>query len=169
MARLSRPHQYDPSSPTLGLSAWEFELCRAIYQSASPASELLAERDALPYRHCAEVPDYWAELPEDKAPKGRVLLPRDASETLSDGGRVGIQTMSAAADRDGVVLRTGHRAQRVVVDDGAVVGVEATTADGATHRVRARKAVIFATGGSPTTRSCARISSTCPSTGAAPP
>jgi hypothetical protein len=147
MARLSRPHQYDPSSPTLGLSAWEFELCRAIYQSASPATELLAERDALPYRHCAEVPDYWAELPEDKTPTGRVLLPRDASETMSDGGRVGIQTMSAAAERDGVVLRTGHRAQRVVVDDGAVVGVEATTADGATHRVRARKAVIFATGG----------------------
>jgi len=147
MARLARPHQYDPDSPTLGLSAWEYELCRAIYQSASSATELLAERDALPYRHCPDVPDYWAELPEDKAPKGRVLLPRDASETMSDGGRVGIRTMSEAAERDGVVIRTGHRVQRMVVADGAVVGVEATTPDGATHRVRARKAVIFATGG----------------------
>jgi len=147
MARLARPHQYDPSSPTLGLSAWEYELCRAIYQSASTATELLAERDALPYRHCPDVPDYWAELPEDKAPKGRVLLPRDASETMSDGGRVGIRTMSDAAARDGVTVRTGHRVQRMVVADGAVVGVEATTPDGATHRVRARKAVIFATGG----------------------
>jgi hypothetical protein len=62
---------------------------------------------------------------------------------MSDGGRVGIQTMSTAAERDGVVLRTGHRSRRVMVDDGAVVGVEATTADGATHRVRARKAVIL--------------------------
>jgi 3-oxosteroid 1-dehydrogenase len=52
MARLARPHQYDPDAPTLGLSAWEYALCRAIYQSASPATELLAERDALPYRHC---------------------------------------------------------------------------------------------------------------------
>ena len=147
MARLARPHQYDPDSPTLGLSAWEYELCRAIYQSASSATELLAERDALPYRHCPDVPDYWAELPEDKAPKGRVLLPRDASESMSDGGRVGIRTMSEAAERDGVVIRTGHRVQRMVVADGAVVGVEATTPDGATHRVRARKAVIFATGG----------------------
>jgi 3-oxosteroid 1-dehydrogenase len=147
MARLARPHQYDPDSPTLGLSAWEYELCRAIYQSASSATELLAERDALPYRHCPDVPDYWAELPEDKAPKGRVLLPRDASESMSDGGRVGIRTMSEAAERDGVVIRTGHRVQRLVVADGAVVGVEATTPDGATHRVRARKAVIFATGG----------------------
>jgi 3-oxosteroid 1-dehydrogenase len=147
MARLARPHQYDPDSPTLGLSDWEYELCRAIYQSASPATELLAERDALPYRHCADVPDYWAELPEDKAPKGRVLLPRDASETMSDGGRVGIRTMSEAAERDGVVVRTSHRVQRTVVADGTVVGVEATTPDGATHRIRARKAVIFATGG----------------------
>ena len=148
MARLSRPHQYDPSSPTLGLSAWEFELCRAIYQSASPATELLAERDALPYRHCADVPDYWAELPEDKAPTGRVLLPEAAGETMSDGGAVAVRTLSAAAERDGVEVRTGHRVQRVVRDeDGRVVGVEATTADGATHRVRARKAVIFATGG----------------------
>src|SRR4029453_1893489 len=67
--------------------------------------------------------------------------------TMSDGGRVGVRTMSEAAARDGVTIRTGHRVQRVVTDAGAVVGVEATTADGASHRVRARKAVIFATGG----------------------
>ena len=147
MARLSRPHQYDPDSPTLGLSQWEYEQCRAIYQSASEATELLSERGALPYRHCAAVPDYWSELPEDKAPQGRVLVPRDARESMSDGGVVGVRTMSEAATRDGVDIRTGHRVQRMVLADGAVVGVEATTPDGTTHRVRARKAVIFATGG----------------------
>jgi predicted oxidoreductase len=147
MARLSRPHQYDPDSPTLGLSQWEYEQCRAIYQSASEATELLSERGALPYRHCAAVPDYWSELPEDKAPQGRVLVPRDARESMSDGGVVGVRTMSEAATRDGVDIRTGHRVQRMVVADGAVVGVEAMTPDGTTHRVGARKAVIFATGG----------------------
>lgn len=147
VARLSRPHQYDPASPTLGLDPWEFDLCKAIYESASPAAELLSERDALPYRHCADVPDYWAEIPEDKAPKGRVLIPRDARDTMSDGGLVGIRTMSTAAQRDGVDIRTQHRVQRVVTEHGRVVGVEATTPDGATHRVGARKAVIFATGG----------------------
>jgi 3-oxosteroid 1-dehydrogenase len=55
--------------------------------------------------------------------------------------------MAAAPRRDGVDLRTGHRVQRLVVRDGAVVGVEATTTDGRTHRVAARKAVVFATGG----------------------
>jgi 3-oxosteroid 1-dehydrogenase len=37
--------------------------------------------------------------------------------------------------------------QRVIVADGAVLGVEASTPDGVTHRIAARKAVLFATGG----------------------
>jgi 3-oxosteroid 1-dehydrogenase len=147
VARLSRPQHYDPTSPTFGMTEWEHAMCRAIYESASPAAELLAERGALPYRHCAEVPDYWSELPEDKAPTGRVLVPADARDTMSDGGQVAIRTMSAAAERDGVDVRTGHRVQRLAVDDGAVVGVQATTPGGETVRVRAAKAVIFASGG----------------------
>ena len=114
VARLSRPQHYDPDSPTFGMNEWEFALCRAIYESASPAAELLRERDALPYRHCRDVPDYWSELPEDKAPTGRVLVPEGARESMSDGGEVGIRTMSAAAERDGVDVRTGHRVQRLV-------------------------------------------------------
>ncbi|HEV2895157.1 MAG TPA: FAD-dependent oxidoreductase, partial [Actinomycetota bacterium] len=148
MARLARPQRYHPDAPRFGLTEWEYAMCEAIYDGASPATELLAERGALPYRHCAAVPDYWAELPEDKAPTGRVLLPEAASETMSDGGTVAVRTLSAAAERDGVEVRTGHRVQRVVRDQGGrVVGVEATTADGATVRVGAAKAVVFATGG----------------------
>jgi 3-oxosteroid 1-dehydrogenase len=147
VARLSRPHQYDPGSPTLGLSQWEYQMCRAIYASAGPAAELLAERGALDYRHCAGVPDYWSELPEDKAPTGRVLVPAGARESMSDGGVVGTASMAAAAARDGVDIHTSHRVQRVITSGGAVVGVEASTPDGATHRIGARKAVVFATGG----------------------
>ena len=100
---------YDPDSPTLGLTAWEHAALGAIYDSASPAAELLAERGALPYRHCPAVPDYWSEIPEDAAPYGRVLVPAGASESMSDGGVHGIATLAAAADRDGVDVRTGHR------------------------------------------------------------
>src|SRR3954465_1233813 len=130
VARLSRPHHYDLDSPTLGLSEWEFALCRAIYESASPAAELLRERGALPYRHCRDVPDYWSELPEDKAPTGRGLVPAEARESMSDGGEVGVRTMSEAAARDGVDIRTGHRVQRLVMADGAGGGAEAHTARG---------------------------------------
>jgi 3-oxosteroid 1-dehydrogenase len=148
MARISRPEVYDPAAPRFGMTKADYDLCAAIYDNASRATELLAKKGALEYRHCAGVPDYWAELPEDKAPTGRVLLPKDARETMSDGGVVAIRTMSEVARRDGVDIRTRQRVQRVIVDDsGRVVGVEADDAKGKTRRFQARKAVIFATGG----------------------
>lgn len=148
MARLSHPERYDSSAPHLGLTPWEYEMCAAIYDNASVATELLAQKGALEYRHCAAVPDYWAELPEDKAPTGRILLPKTANESMSNGGEVAIRTMSAAARRDGIEIRTGHRVQRVVLDASErVVGIEADVADGKSVRLRARKAVIFASGG----------------------
>jgi len=148
VARLSRPTLYDPASPTLGLSAWDYDLCEAIYDNASAATELLAKQDALPYIHCAGVPDYWSELPEDKAPYGRVLLPQGARDTMSDGGEVAVRRFTAAAARDGVDVLTSHRVQRALTDSsGRVVGVEATRPDGSRVAIGARKAVVFATGG----------------------
>jgi hypothetical protein len=146
-ARLSQPQAYSPSSPTLGLTRWDYDLLKAIYASASPAAELLREKGALDYRHCPDVPDYWSELPEDATPYGRVLVPAGARESMSDGGAVAVRDLSAAAQRYGVDVRTGHRVQRTIVDGSRVVGVEATTADGSTVRVGARKAVVFASGG----------------------
>lgn len=148
VARLTQPQYYDANLPRFGLSEWEYAMCEAIYDSASPAAELLAEKRALPYRHVAPVPDYFAELPEDKAKTGRVLFPKDGSATMSDGGQVAVRTMSAAAKRDGVAIKTGHRVQRVILNaKRQLIGVEAQVEGGEIFRVRARKAVIFASGG----------------------
>ena len=148
MARLSRPEVYNADHPTFGMSQIDYDLCAAIYDNASKATELLAKKGALEYRHCEGVPDYWAELPEDKAPTGRVLLPKAARDSMSDGGVVAVRTMSQAAKRDGIDIRVNHRVQRVVVDDkNRIVGVEANDAGGRTVRLKARKAVIFASGG----------------------
>jgi succinate dehydrogenase/fumarate reductase flavoprotein subunit len=148
MARLSRPEVYHPDHPRFGMSEWEYDACAAIYDNASKATELLNAKGALEYRHCAGVPDYWAELPEDKAPTGRVLVTRQARDSMSDGGIHAVRTMAEAAKRAGVDIRTSHRVQRVIVDDdGRVVGVEADNASGETEKFKARKAVIFATGG----------------------
>ncbi|MGD9537175.1 MAG: FAD-dependent oxidoreductase [Alphaproteobacteria bacterium] len=148
MARLSRPECYDPKDAHLGMPAWEYAMFEAIYDNASTATELLRERGALEYRHCDFVPDYWAELKEDKAPKGRVLLPKGAKDSMSDGGEVAVRTMSEAAKRDGVEIKAGHRVQRLIRNGaGEVVGVEADSGDGQMRRFRARKAVIFCTGG----------------------
>jgi 3-oxosteroid 1-dehydrogenase len=147
MARLSRPEVYNPNLPRFGMSEWEYEACAAIYDNASPAVELLNKKGALEYRHCAGVPDYWAEIPEDKAPLGRVLVTKQARESMSDGGVHAIITMSKAAKAAGADIRTSHRVQRTIVDRGRVVGVEADNAAGKTQRFKARKAVIFASGG----------------------
>ena len=59
------------------LQGWQREKYQIVEPptNASVATEMLRKKGALEYRHCDFVPDYWAELPEDKAPKGRVLLP----------------------------------------------------------------------------------------------
>lgn len=148
VARLSNPQGYDPAAPRYGLAPWEYEMCEAFYDSASPAAELLAERGALPYRHVADVPDYFAELPEDKAPKGRVLVPLEAAPSMSDGGRVAIRTLSAKARAEGISIRTGTRATKILRNaEGRVIGLEATDELGATLRFKARRGVVFATGG----------------------
>ncbi len=148
VARISRPEKYDPDSPTLGQSEEEFALYKAIYESAWPAVELLAERGALRYRHAPNWTDYWQNLPEDKVANARHLVPLEANEDQTSGGLVAITGMSRAAAEAGVDIRTGHRVQRLILDpDGAVVGVVATTVEGVTVRVGARKAVLFGTGG----------------------
>ena len=148
MARLSRPEVYNAKAANFGVPEWEYSQYEAIYDNASIATEMLRKKGALEYRHCDFVPDYWAELPEDKAPKGRVLLPKDARETMSDGGEVAIRTMSAAAKRDGVDIRVNHRVQRVIRNSvGEVVGVEVDNEKGKKLRFFARKAIVFCTGG----------------------
>jgi succinate dehydrogenase/fumarate reductase flavoprotein subunit len=67
---------------------------------------------------------------------------------MSDGGRVAIRTLTAAAKRDGVQIRTGERVVKVIMNSkGEAAGVEVETEEGTRERVKARKAVIFATGG----------------------
>ena len=156
MARLSRPEMYNADAPRFGMPEWEYSQYEAIYDNASTATELLSDKGALEYRHCDFVPDYWAELPEDKAPKGRVLLPKGARETMSDGGEVAVRTMSEAAKRDGVDIRTGHRVQRVIRNSkGEIIGVEADSAKGKKRFWRGRPS-FSAPAASPTMWSCGR-------------
>ena len=140
MARLSRPEVYDPKHPRFGMSEWEYAACEAIYDNASTATELLNKKGALEYRHCAGVPDYWAELPEDKAPLGRVLVTKQARDSMSDGGVHAVRTLAAAAEKAGTDIRTGHRVQRVIADDtGRVIGVEADRASGGPGNLGGRR------------------------------
>jgi len=147
-ARISRPEKYDPNSPTLGQTQWEYDLYKAIYESGWPGVERLHEKGGLRYEHAPNWVDYWANLDEDKVTAGRALVPEGINEDQTDGGKLAIESFSKAAKEAGVDVRTGHRVQRLIVDDdNAVVGLVANTVDGQELRVGARKAVIFGSGG----------------------
>jgi hypothetical protein len=147
VARISRPERYDAESPTFGVDEWELGLYRAVYESTWPAVNRLAERGALPFRHAPQFVDYMGHLEQDRAPRGRVLVPAESNEAMTDGGQVAVRSLSAAALEAGVDIRTGHRAQRLVLAGADVVGLQASTADGATVTLGARRGVVFCTGG----------------------
>lgn len=81
-----------------------------------------ASTEPCPYRHVAQACDYWAELPENAAPRGRVLIHEQAAPSMADGGLRSVESMTRTALADGISLRTGHRVQRLVVDGPRVGG-----------------------------------------------
>ncbi|WP_297835950.1 FAD-dependent oxidoreductase [Pseudomonas sp.] len=149
MARLTRPASYDPAKPHLGLTEWEYRMTEAFYDNAGPAVEQLTEWGALEPVRWEIQPDYYAEMPENKAPYGRIIYPHlfgGDTDEVGDGSDM-IKVFANAAQEQGIDLRTGHRVSKAVVNDHQqVVGVIAQT-DSGDVAIRARKAVIFASGG----------------------
>ncbi|MFE2043187.1 FAD-dependent oxidoreductase [Streptomyces sp. NPDC059477] len=149
MARLTTPASYDPAHPRLGLTEWEYTMTEAFYDHAGDAVETLTSWGALEPVPWDIQPDYYAQMAENEAPYGRILYPHrhgGAPGEIGDGTDM-IAVFAEAARIRGVDLRTGHRVVRAVVDDrDEVVGVVAETAGGEAA-FRARRAVVFASGG----------------------
>ena len=146
MAKLSRPRLYDPEHETLGLPEWEYRGIAAFYDHAAEAAEAYEELGVLDFGHAADFPDYYAHLPEDAAPTGRVLFPAE-SEGGPTGGTVLISKLMAACERADVPVATGTRITRLVSDAaGSVIGA-VVERDGEQTRIRTRQGVILATGG----------------------
>jgi 3-oxosteroid 1-dehydrogenase len=146
MAKLARPHVYDPESETLGLPLEEFRLLEAFYDQAGLAVELLGRVGALAPHHRPDIPDYYAEIDEDETPYGRVIMPEPRSRPTGGTGFEFADALEAAARAQGIPIRTSCRAVGLVVQDGRVAGVVADE-DGAERTVRARGGVVFASGG----------------------
>jgi len=152
MARFSYPERYDAGSENLGLSESEYLLLEASYDNSSNAIDFLREKKALniaEWRMFAldrSATDYLDHVPENKVPTGRALGPLKEDGTMGGGVDMMAQLGAALRERN-IPILLGHRAMRLVTnDDGRVVGVEAESA-GEVVSLRARKAVIFATGG----------------------
>jgi 3-oxosteroid 1-dehydrogenase len=144
MARLSQPDAYDPDSPTLGLPAWRHELLSTFYDNAADAAEAL-ETSGVHQISLPEFPDYYSFLPENKTPRGRTLKP-----ATPDGEPAGadefIRQGAASVQRQGGRILTEHAVRAVLVSGDAVAGVIAEH-DGQEVAIRARRGVVFGSGG----------------------
>jgi 3-oxosteroid 1-dehydrogenase len=152
MARFSYPEHYNASEPNLGVSAPEYALLEAFYDNSSAAVDKLRASGALnvaEWRMFAldrSATDYLDDVPENKMPTGRTLGAVKSDGTVGAGIDLMAQ-LGAALRKRGISVLLGHRAMRLIMDEsGRAIGVEADAA-GKVVTLRARKALIFATGG----------------------
>jgi succinate dehydrogenase/fumarate reductase flavoprotein subunit len=144
LARVGRPLLYDAADPHFGLPEWEYRIIETYYDNSAPSLQRLVELGAMQVGHQPDWPSY-NELPEDKRRFGRVIFSvDDAGEIVV--GSVAIARLLTWITGNGGELLTDHPVRSVFLDGGRVAGVLAEH-DGAPVRIRADRAVVFATGG----------------------
>ncbi len=143
MARCSWPALYDPTHPTLGLPQLNYDLIATFFDTGSVAIDDLEAWGALFSIFNDVTPDYQADFEENKAPYGRGMSP-DAER--GPAGTIP-QQMHAWTEANGVETLLEHRVVGLYQNSaGEAVGVRVETPAGELN-VRARKAVVFGTGG----------------------
>lgn len=147
MARCARPHLYRAEDPHFGMPESEYKLLEAFYDNSSKAFEFLEANSALKTTGVLSFVDYYDNAPENKTPQGRMIMAERPDGQFGPGLEL-IRQLKAWVDSKNVPVLLKHRVKSVVRNDkGEVVGLEAVNGDGAKVMLRARKAVIFATGG----------------------
>ena len=146
LARCARPASYDPSSPSLGLESWEFDLMGAYFDHAAQVVDELETAGVLTAGYLPGSPDYQTRVPENTIRSGRtmVMLSADGRENILGRG----QTLRfvESLERFGGALRCGESVESVVTEGRGVVGVVSQGPSGR-RAIHARRAVIFCTGG----------------------
>jgi succinate dehydrogenase/fumarate reductase flavoprotein subunit len=158
MCRLAYPQYYVADHATLGLPEDAYELIATFYDKGTDAIDhltdigvfdLMADTRApdidnpmqMPSGNLlAGFPDYGAELPEEKLPTGRHLFPRPGTPGM-------VEQLETGAAAHGVPVQLNHQVRTLLKnDEGHVVGLELQYGH-LTRLARARKGVIFASGG----------------------
>jgi len=151
MARLAYPDQYSPRRPDLGLEPARLSLLQTFYDRGAAVIERLAQLGVLkstfwPTWDGGIFPDYHAELPENRAPRGRAIVPQRADGSAGSGAEL-IAQFRAGASARGIPVHLRHAASRLILNSRSeVAGLEVTTPAGV-RRVRTRRGAIFASGG----------------------
>ncbi len=148
MARLAYPTKYMAGGPTLGLSQLEYNLLSTFYERGSEAVDDLARMGAVESQFVGgDIPttyDYGAAFLENKAPVGRGLMPKGAPGW---GGTFLTRALRDFITRKGGKILMGHRASELVLNNRReVVGLRVRKGK-ETLAIRARRGVIFGSGG----------------------
>jgi len=145
MARSSYPWIYNPNDTRLGLPAHEYNNLAAYYDNASAAVDYMMQIGAINFVGGSTQVDYVDHAPENKVPAGRLMFP------VGGFGNALIASFQAYIKAHSINLLMSHRVQQIYLNDKKeVIGVQALDSSSPTTKtvnVRARKAVVFGTGG----------------------
>lgn len=151
LARFAFPRQYTPDSPTLGMAESDYRLLEAFYDNGAPMIEHLDKVGAVHFKEFTmwfvnkAAPDYADHLPENKAPRGRAIEPATGSGGSVGGASLAVQMERWLSERK-IPILLEHRVTKVVKDGERVIGIEVMHLNKLV-RIKARRAVIFGTGG----------------------
>ncbi len=155
MARLSFPALYDPTAPFLGLDEADHALLEAFYDEGPGVIDTLMRLGALRAMILPSLgaspspisdPDYHAELPENVSPYGRVLTAIPDPGAMVWPGVFLAQGLRAHLEARGATFLCGATVTDVTTAHDRVTGLVATH-EGRTIQLRARRGVVFTTGG----------------------
>lgn len=146
MARCARPQLFKASAAFFGMPEVEYRLMEAFYDNAAPTFEYLEKIGALRTTQILLLPDYY-EGPENKVPLGRQIMTQKPNGDYGLGVEL-VRQLKAWLDERKVPFLLKHRAREILRNDkGEVVGLEAIAPGDKIVRLRARKAVVFGSGG----------------------
>lgn len=151
MARYAYPQIYTPDSPTLGLPDAAYRLLEAFYDNGWRMVDRMQEIGAVKFKEFnlwqvnKPAADYADQLPENKVPKGRCLEP-DAGAGASQGGGSLAGQMEEWLRAHQAPILIEHRVTGLLKAGDRVIGVEAEN-EGKRLRIKARRGVVFGTGG----------------------
>lgn len=146
MARCARPQLYNATAPRFGMPESEYRLMEAFYDNAAPTFDFLEKVGALKTTQILLLPDYL-ETPENKVPMGRHIMAERPDGQYGMGVEL-VRQLKTWLDARKVPVLLKHRVRRLVRNgNGEIVGLEAVASGGQVVRMRARKAVVFGTGG----------------------
>ncbi|MCU1656058.1 MAG: Fumarate reductase/succinate dehydrogenase flavoprotein domain protein [Pseudonocardiales bacterium] len=154
MAQLSYPDAFQPEHPSLGLADAQYELLTTFYDEAARAVEHLEAIGAMRSRFSPAAygdalghPEYHAERADNLVPQGRHLIVDDGDPAFGPRGEAYVHQLVTYLEKHSVDIRVGHRVVEVFSgSDGHVEGVVVEAEEGLMS-LRARRAVVFATGG----------------------